>query len=70
MSEVSQFPGRVEGSGGEQKVSQMEIHMPHPHALTPFQKFITVVELLFFVWIFYVVAKMAISNLVYLLRII
>ncbi len=55
MSEDSRFPGQAEAGDSKEKVRKIkeEFKMPHPHALTPFQKLITVVELVF---VFIVVA--------------
>lgn len=65
MSEISQFPGRVEAVGGEREDRgvEKEFQMPHSHALSPFQKFVTVVELFFVGWLFYVIGSMLYSHM-------
>jgi hypothetical protein len=69
MTENNRFSSQIDTGFGEKKVSQKvsheEFHVPH-HALTPFQKFITVVELVLTGWLVYKIIKVIISNIVYL----
>ncbi len=69
MSEINQFPSRVETGLGENQVSEIkkkEFKPPHPHGLTPFQKLVCVVELIGVAMLIYLVAKVIVTNVVHL----
>jgi hypothetical protein len=66
MSAISQFPGGgVERNPTGKKVEPHELHI-HTHILSPFQKIITVVELVFVGWLLSLVFKAFITNITFL----